>query len=120
MLSHILSSLNVAAEVNLVRQLCDVNLEPVLNLIENLGISLITDKGDGQTLGSEAAGTANAMKVGISVERHVEVEDDVDLFNIDATAEELCCDEDAVTELLEALVNLKSIFKGAIPPKSID
>ena len=88
--------------------------------MERLAIFVSADKGDGQTLGSEAAGTTDAMKVGVSVERHVEVEDDVDLFNIDATAEELCCDEDAVTELLEALVNLKSIFKGAIPPKSID
>ena len=77
-------------------------------------------EGDGQTLRSEAAGTANAMKVGVSVERHVEVEDNVDLLDIDTTTEELSSDEDAVTELLEALVNLKSIFKGAIPPKSID
>ena len=75
---------------------------------------------DGQTLRSKAAGTANAMKVGVSVERHVEVEDNIDLLNIDTTTEELSSDEDAVTELLEALVNLKSIFKGAIPPKSTD
>ena len=88
--------------------------------MERLTIFVSAHEGDCQTLRSEAAGTANAMKVGVSVERHVEVEDNVDLLDIDTTTEELSSDEDAVTELLEALVNLKSIFKGAIPPKSID
>ena len=49
----LLTSLNVAAEVDLVRQLGDVHLEPVLYLVEDLGVSLIADEGDGQTLGSE-------------------------------------------------------------------
>ena len=48
------------------------------------------------------------MQVGVSVAWHVEVEHDVDLLDINTTAKELSGDEDAVSELFEALVNLNS------------
>ena len=48
-----LSSLDVGWEINLIRQLSDVHLEPLLHLIEGLGVGLVTDKGDGQTLGAK-------------------------------------------------------------------
>ena len=49
----LLTSLNVAAEVDLVRQLSDVHLESVLDLVENLGVGLVADEGDSQTLGTK-------------------------------------------------------------------
>ena len=48
-----LSSLDVWGEINLIRQLSDVHLEPLLHLIEGLRVRLIADKGDGQTLGAK-------------------------------------------------------------------
>ena len=78
----LLAALNVAAEVNLVRQLSDVHLESVLDLVENLGVRLVTDEGDGQTLGTEPAGPGDSVEVGVSVLGHVIVEDNVDTLNI--------------------------------------
>mmetsp|Transcript_39396 Transcript_39396/g.51560 ORF Transcript_39396/g.51560 Transcript_39396/m.51560 type:complete len:390 (+) Transcript_39396:638-1807(+) len=51
------------------------------------------------------------MQVGVGVEGHVEVEDDVDLLDVDAATEELRGHEDAVAELLEALVDFQSVFE---------
>ena len=78
----LLAALNVAAEVNLVGQLSDVHLESVLDLVENLSVGLVTDEGDGQTLGTEPAGPGDSVEVGVSVLGHVIVEDNVDTLNI--------------------------------------
>ena len=51
-----LSPLDVAGEVDLVGQLGDVHLEPLLHLIQSLRVRLVTYEGNGQTLGSEPAG----------------------------------------------------------------
>ena len=48
-----LSSLNVGGEIDLVGQLRDVHLEPLLDLIQRLGIRLVTDEGNGQAFGSK-------------------------------------------------------------------
>ena len=50
------------------------------------------------------------MQVGVSIEGHVEVEDDVDLLNIDTTAEKLSSNQNSVSELLEAFVDFQSKF----------
>jgi len=50
------------------------------------------------------------MQVGVSIEGHVEVEDDVDLLNIDTTAEKLGSNQNSVSELLEAFVDFQSKF----------
>ena len=78
----LLASLNVAAEVNLVRQLSDVHLEPVLYLVENLGVGLVAHEGDGQTLGTEPSSPGDSMEVGVCVLRHVIIEHNVDTLNI--------------------------------------
>ena len=49
-----LAAFNVTAQVDLVWELRDVHLEPVLDLVEDLGVSFIADEGDGQTLGAES------------------------------------------------------------------
>ena len=78
----LLASLNVAAEVNLVRQLGDVHFEPVLDLVENLGVGLVAHEGDGQTLGTEPSSPGDSMEVGVCVLRHVIIEHNVDTLNI--------------------------------------
>ena len=79
---HHLSTLNITAEVNLVWQLGDVDLEPVLDLVENLGVALVTDEGDGQTLGTKPAGSGHSVQVCVCVLWHVVVEHNVHSFNI--------------------------------------
>ena len=48
------------------------------------------------------------MEVGVSAVRHVVVEHNIDLLNIDASAEDLGGDQDAVLERLESLVDFDS------------
>ena len=45
-----LASLDVGREVDLVGQLGDVHLEPLLHLVQDLGVRLLGHEGDGQTL----------------------------------------------------------------------
>ena len=52
------------------------------------------------------------MEVGIGVAWHVEVEDDVDFFNVYTAAEELSGNEDTIFELFKALINLESKKKA--------
>jgi len=52
------------------------------------------------------------MQVAVRLLRHVVVKDDVDLLNIDTTAENLGSNQDTVLKLFEALVNLDSIIKS--------
>ena len=42
-----LSPLDVAGEVDLVGQLSDVHLEPLLHLVQGLRVRLVTNEGDG-------------------------------------------------------------------------
>ena len=44
------TSLDVRGEVNLVRKFGDVDLEPVLDLVQDFGVGLVGDEGDGKTL----------------------------------------------------------------------
>jgi len=62
------------------------------------------------------------MQVGVSVAWHVEVEHNVDLLDINTTAEELSGDEDAVSKLFEALINLNSkpCWKRQIAKNELD
>ena len=44
------STLDVSGEVNLFREFGDVDLESVLDLVEDLGVSLVRHEGDGEAL----------------------------------------------------------------------
>jgi hypothetical protein len=44
------SPLDVSGEVNFFREFGDVDLESVLDLVEDLGVSLVRHKGDGEAL----------------------------------------------------------------------
>merc|ERR1711962_1400405 len=56
-----LSTLNITREIYLVRELSDVHLKPLLNLIQSLGVRLIRYEGDGQTLGTKPASSCYSM-----------------------------------------------------------
>ena len=48
-----LSSLDVGGEIDLVGQLRDVHLKPLLHLVQGLRVRLVADEGDSQTLGTK-------------------------------------------------------------------
>ena len=91
----------------------------MLDFIEGLAVFICADKGDGEALSTEAASTTDTMQVGVSIHRHVKVEHDVDLLDVDTTAKELSGDEDAVSKLLETLVDLKSKVQNAVEPPTL-
>ena len=103
------SVVHVGGRVDNRGQLTDADLKTLLDLLERVAILVRAHERDGETLGTESAGTAHSVQVGVSVAWHVEVEHDVDLLNIDTTAEELSGDEDAGLELFEALVDPNSV-----------
>ncbi len=80
------------------------NFEALLNLLENLLVLLAADKGNGQTLGTETAGTTDTVQVGAGVGRQVVVDGQVDALDIDTTSENVSGNADALLELLELLV----------------
>ena len=102
------SVVHVGGRVDDSWKLTDAHLEAILDLLECLAILISAHKSDGQALGAETTGTSDSVQVAVSIERHVEVEHDVDLLNIDATTEELGGDKDSVLELLETFVDLQS------------
>jgi len=54
-------SLTVGGQLNFFRKFRDVNFEALLDIVEHLGVSLVRDKRDGETLGTESAGTCNLL-----------------------------------------------------------
>merc|ERR1719273_1574075 len=105
-----LATLNVTAQVDLIWELRDVHLEPVLDLVEDLCIALVGHKGDGETFGSKPSSPGHPVQVGVSVLGHVVVEDNVDSLNVHATTEEVGGDEDSLLEILELLVARESLL----------
>ncbi len=49
----ILTALDVGGEVDLLGQLCDVHFEPLLHLVQDLGVGLLRHESDGQALSQE-------------------------------------------------------------------
>merc|ERR1719273_1139728 len=105
-----LATLNVTAQVDLIWELRDVHLEPVLDLVEDFCIALVRHKGDGETFGSKPSSPGHSVQVGVSVLGHVVVEDNVDSLNVHATTEEVGGDKDSLLEILELLVARESLL----------
>lgn len=80
------------------------NFEALLNILENLLVILVADEGDGQTLGTETAGTTDAVKVGVGIGGKIVVDGQIDPLDIDTTAEHVGGNADTLVELLELLV----------------
>lgn len=105
-----LSVVHVAGGVDGGGQFADLDLEALLDLTEHLLVLLALHEGDGEALGAKATSTAHSVQVAVRLGRHVEVEHDVNLLNVDTASENLSGDQDAVLESLEALVNLDSLL----------
>lgn len=80
------------------------DLETLLDGGENLLVLVGSDKRDGETLGTEAAGTTHAMEVGIGIRRQIVVDGQVDTLNVNAAAENVGSNADSLVKLLEFLV----------------
>lgn len=102
------SFVHVAGGIDVGWQLADLHLEALLDLSQNLFVLGRLHECDRETLSSESACAANSVQVVIASLRHVEVDNDVDLLDVDAAAEKFSCDENAVLELFEAIVDFKS------------
>jgi hypothetical protein len=85
------------------------DLEALLDGLEDLVILLGADEGDGETLGTKTASTTDAMKVGIGVLWQIVVDGQVDLLDIDTTAEDVSSNADTLVEVLELLVALDTV-----------
>lgn len=95
---------HVGRDINLLGELRNLDLETGLNALQDLLVSIISDKSDGETLGTETTSTTDTMEVGVSSLRDVVVDDDVDTRNIETTGKDIGGDKDALVELLEGLV----------------
>jgi hypothetical protein len=85
------------------------NLEALLNQLEDFLIFRAADEGNTETLGSETTSTTDAVKVRISLIRHVVVDSDIDALNIDTTTEDVSGHTDAGLEVLELLIALDTV-----------
>ena len=83
-------------------------------LVQNLLILFGADEGDGQSFGTKSSRASDPMQVGVRVFRHVIIEHDIDLLDIDTSAKDLSGDQDAVLEGLESFVDLDSVVVVSI------
>lgn len=88
------------------------DLEPFLNVLENLLILIAADKRNRQPLGTETTSTTDTVQVGIRIRRHVVVNGKVDTFNIDTTSENIGSDTDTLVELLKLLVTFDTRLRS--------
>lgn len=118
------------------RVLVDLPLKPRLNRLHHRLVPITAHEADSHTLGAEATGTSHTMQVRVSGlserigvraarvgggVRHVVVDGDVDALNVDAAAEDVGTDADAVLEVLEVLVALDAVIRRALampPPRT--
>lgn len=85
------------------------NLKSLLDILENLLIVIVADKGDGQTLGTETTSTTNTVKVGVSLSGQIVVDGQVDTLDIDTTTEDISSNANTLVELLKLLVALDTV-----------
>jgi len=109
-LSLHLTSLDVCTDVNFFWELSDLDLESILDRLRCLGVLLVGDKRDCETLGTKSTGSRNSMQVGVGVFGHIVVEHDVHSLDIHTTTEKVGGDEDTSLEIFEELVSLKTFF----------
>jgi len=109
-LSLNLTALDVSTDVDFLRELSDLDLESILDRLRGLGVLLVGDEGDGETLGTESTRSRNSVQVGVGVFGHIVVEHDVHSLDIHATTEKVGGDEDSSLEIFEELVSLKTFF----------
>lgn len=85
------------------------NLESLLDILENLLVVIVADKGDGETLGTETTGTTDTVEVGVSLSGQIVVDGQVDTLDINTTTEDISGNADTLVELLKLLVALDTV-----------
>lgn len=80
------------------------NLEPLLDILEDLLVVLVAHEGNGETLGTETTGTTDAVEVGVGIGGQIVVDGQVDTLDINTTAENVSGHTDTLVELLELLI----------------
>lgn len=106
--------IHVGAGVDaLLGELGERNLETLLDGLQHSFVLGAANERDTKTLGSEAAGTTDAVEVRVSLVRHVVVDGDVDTFNINTTAEDVSGHANTGLEVLELFVALNTVASSA-------
>ena len=100
----LLSPLNVTAEIDLVRQFSNINLESVLHLVEDLCVALVGHEGDREPLGAKSSRPGHPVEIGVGVFWHVVIEDDVHSFNVHSSPKKVGGHQDSFLEILELLI----------------
>lgn len=96
---------HIAARVDPVRRILrDLGLESVLDLLQDGLILLAADKGDAEPLGTETTGATDTMEVRVRVGGQVVVDGQIDALDVDAPAEDIGGDADALVEFFEFFV----------------
>ena len=101
---------HVGGLVNGLWKLWNLHRKPLLYLLKNFTIIFSSNKRYGETLGSEAPCTADAMQVLIALIGEIVVDDDVNTGDIDAATEQIRSDQDATFVVLKLLVLRNSIL----------
>jgi len=104
--------LTICGQINLLRQFADVHIETILYFVKYLGIVLVRNKGNGQSLGTEATSTGHAMQVGVGILGHIVVEHNVNSLNVHAATKEVGGHQNALLEILKLLVAVQTFLLG--------
>mmetsp|Transcript_23900 Transcript_23900/g.56458 ORF Transcript_23900/g.56458 Transcript_23900/m.56458 type:complete len:273 (+) Transcript_23900:96-914(+) len=95
---------HVGRHVDFVWEFRDVDLETRLDLVEDLLVLFARDKRNGDTLSPKTSGTTDTVQELVTFFREVVVDNDVDTFDIDTTAEQVRRYQDTSVEVLEGLI----------------
>ena len=105
LVSHVCACINA-----FLREFGQCHVKPLLDLLENVVVLGTADEGDAEALGTEAACTTNAMKVGVGIGGKIVVDGKVDFLDIDATAEDVGSNADTLIEVFELFVALDAVI----------
>jgi len=96
--------LHVSGRVDLSRKSWNFDDESLLDLVENFSIFLGGDERDGKSFGSESSSSSDSVQISICIQRHVVIDDNVDLLNVNTSSKDVSGDHDADLKVLELFV----------------
>ena len=83
------SVVHIGRFIDMGGELFNLNLKLVLDVVQNILLIISRDEGNCESLGSESSGSSYSVHVLVDLVRHVVVEDDVDLFDINSSSEDI-------------------------------
>lgn len=87
-----------------------MSAEGALNALEDLLVIISGNKGNSLSLGFESACSSDSVHVVFSSNWHIEVDDEVHLFDINASSEQISGDQDSILAFLEFSVDTGTFF----------